>query len=907
MIPRATYRLQLSGAFTFEQAAAVVPYLARLGVSHVYSSPILAARPGSSHGYDIVDHDRLNPELGGDAGFAVLSEALRRHGLRLMVDIVPNHMGIGTDNAWWQSLLAWGQEGPTAGFFDVDWQAGRLVVPILGKRYGQVLAAGEFVLRFERDTGWFALWYYDHRLPISPRQVAGLLEPAELASAAPAFDRLVDAFRLLGQDPRPGRELAPEADDLFRQLAGLVAAEPGVGDAIDGVCRQLTTDTGPDGALHRLIEAQAYRPAYWRVAAAEINYRRFFDINDLAGLRIEDPELFERVHRRILALVAEGRIHALRIDHVDGLADPEGYCRRLAERVGPDVPIYVEKILSGDERLARWPVAGTTGYDTLNLLNGLLVCRRAQAAFDRLYGRFLGDDIDVDSLVYDAKLGILGTSLRPELKVLGRQLKRIADADPMTRDFTLDGLTQGLAEVIGWFPVYRSYVADGRATEDDRRWIERATRRAQRRTAQSDKEAFDFIAEVLTQARGGTQAQAFATRFQQLTGPAMAKGLEDTACYRYTRLASLNEVGGDPRRFGIGVEPFHAAMIERSRDWPAAMTATATHDTKRGEDVRARLDVLSEIPAAWGARIVRWRRFNRALRWQDAEGVPAPSRNAEYLLYQTLVGSWPVELLDGAAAGPVLDAYADRVSAYMIKAAREAKRNTTWLDPDAEYEAALTTFVRKLLDPARPNPFLGDLVAFARRVATLGIVGSLTQTVAKLTMPGVPDLYQGTEAWDLSLVDPDNRRPVDFAGRAAGLDGGELPAALLPQWPDGRVKQRTIALLLRLRAERPDAFAGRYQPLALAGARAAHAVGFWRGNGDGVGIVLALHVARLAPGLPLGAAPWRDSVVTLPRPGRYRDLMGGAAVATDGDGRLPLATLLDRFPAAVLVAADQGL
>jgi (1->4)-alpha-D-glucan 1-alpha-D-glucosylmutase len=945
-VPRATYRLQLHAGFGFADAQAVVPYLAALGISHLYVSPITMARPGSIHGYDVVDFNRLNPELGSEDDFARLVETLHDHAMGLIVDFVPNHMGIDSGNPWWLDVLEWGQASPYAEFFDIDWQAGalgpqgKILLPVLGDHYGTLLEAGELVLRFDPDSGGIFLAYHDRRFPIAVRHYAGLLLPAagRLGEAAEPLLQLIDGFTTLaaGDDPRtPDTRQRREAGALKARLRSMAATDPAIREAIDTAVNLLNGTPGTPPTfrmLDRLLDDQAYRLAFWRVASSEINYRRFFDINELAALRMERPEVFEATHELLFRLIAEGAVQGVRLDHIDGLHDPFGYCRRLRRRAleqlgiaseddevsaNAPAPVYivVEKILAWHERLrAELPVAGTTGYDFLTLVNGLFVNAAGERSLTVTYGRFIGRDPDFAETVADAKLHILRYALDSELHVLAHQLYRLAQQSWSTRDYTLSGLREALAEVIIRFPVYRTYVTAAGAQDDDRRYLDWAIGQARKSSGLIDRSVFDFLHAALTtdlrHDRRYQRAELIATamRFQQLTSPVMAKAVEDTAFYRHVPLLSLNDVGGEPDRFGVSVGAFHHVMQQQQRDHPLGMLATATHDHKRGEDVRARIDVLSELPLEWRRRVRRWARLNR-FRVKEVDGRPVPGRNDAYLLYQTLVGSWPLGLQADDAAG--LAAYAERIAAYMIKASREAKQRTSWAAPDAGYESGLEHFVRRILDPQDGRALLADLLPFQAQVALIGAVNGLAQTLLKLTAPGVPDTYQGCELWDLSLVDPDNRRPVDFALRRAMLAQSADPAELLASWQDGRVKQQVVARTLALRRAVPALFAGGYAPLPTTGLHAERLVAFARSGDDATLVVIVPRlVAPLLDGAVVPSPPaaaWGDTGVGLPDlpGGPLHNPLTGKTIEPGPDGvavsevlaDLPVALLSTRLPA----------
>jgi (1->4)-alpha-D-glucan 1-alpha-D-glucosylmutase len=954
---RATYRLQLGGDVDLDTAAELVDYLDALGISHLYTSPFLAARSGSPHGYDIIDHNSINPELGGRDAFERLHARLAARAMGCILDFVPNHMGIGrADNPWWLDVLEWGRSSAYADYFDIDWEPakrelrGKVLLPFLGAPYGEELEAG--ALRLEADLASGSLWvqYHEHRFPIGPRHCEQVLGPAVArlpdGPARGALAALRAAFHALprGEVPRSRRvAVRAQADALRRRLADLVVEYPEAGAAVDDEIVSINGEPGQPRsfvALHRLLEAQAYRLSYWRVAADEINYRRFFDINELAGLRVERPELFDAMHRLVFRLVDEGKLDGLRIDHIDGLYDPRQYCERLASRfAGPGgerrAYLVVEKILAPHERLPdSWPVDGTTGYEFANQILGLFIDPAGERRMDSVYRWFTGEEESSAEVLRTSKAYVLHHLLASELQVLANELDRIAERSWRTRDLTLNTLREALAETMSCFPVYRTYIAAGAASAEDLAHIGRAVDRARRRRAVPTA-ALEFVKAVLTAEFGrrtrrrGLRRRVvdFAAKAQQLTSPVAAKGEEDTAFYRYTRFVALNEVGGDPDNFGTSMAAFHRRNEERVRVWPRSMLATSTHDTKRGEDVRARLAVLSEKSEEWRRCVARWARLNRRARTQLDDGL-APTRNDEYLLYQTLLGSWPLELADEKAIGEAdLSRYRDRIAAYMIKSAREAKLRSSWAEPNERYEQALEAFVDHLLDPHRNQRFLADFLTFQRRIAVLGMINGLSQTLLRLTTPGVPDTYQGCELWDLSLVDPDNRRPVDFAHRShllRGLkEGFADPSAssnaagaraLFEAWPDGRIKLYLIWRLLELRRARPDLFDGAaYLPLSSSGLRAEHTCVFARvpGNRDRpVVIVTPRLIARLwdaADGGAVGHRAWGDTVLICPDSFAGRracNILTGTMIdvpkAPDG-AFLAAADVFEHLPVAALV------
>ncbi|MDN8613585.1 malto-oligosyltrehalose synthase [Variovorax ginsengisoli] len=936
-VPRATYRLQLHSGFTFDDAARIVPYLARLGISHVYCSPIHRARPGSMHGYDVVAHDEINPELGGLAAFERLTKTLKAHGMGQLIDLVPNHMGVlGNDNAWWSDVLAHGMASRYARHFDIDWRpltpklAGKVMLPVLGDAYGRVLERGELSLLWDAESGEFGIGYFEHRFPLAPESTATVLEracahlgageaSAPLAGIATALRHLPGMHRT---KPKAVAERARDSQLLKAQLALLAAARPAVAQAIAAVVEALNGPQQRD-ALHRLLEAQAWRLAHWRAAADEINYRRFFDVNELAALRNERRSVFEATHAMALDLAARGWVDGLRIDHPDGLQDPARYFERLQDgfvaRAGlpprgvdadgrPDRPLYVvaEKIAAPNEEVPEsWAVHGTTGYRFANLANAVLVDERAADRLKRIWRHFTGQCAPFEEIVYQAKREVAGVTLASDLEVLSIALLAIGKAHRSTRDHTLNTLREVLATVAASLTVYRTY-NDKQVSEQDRHFIDQAVAAARERLGLPDPSVFEFVREALL-GRAPTPGRAarrkalrFARRFQQFSAPVAAKGVEDTAFYRYFPLASANEVGGEPARLGVSVAAFHEASGDRQRRWPQTMLATSTHDNKRAEDVRLRIDVLSEMPGLWRLALRRWSRFNAPLRG------PVLAVH-EYLLYQTLLGTMPVAPPDAGAQ----DGYADRIVRYMHKAAREGKTGTSWTRPDAAYEEALERFVRGVLAPRPDNAFLADLGRVVGTLDRFGALNGISLTLLKYSSPGVPDLYQGCELIDRSLVDPDNRRPVDYGERehlletmqalAAAASGGALAQAVsgFAATPsDGRAKLWLTWRLLALRQRWPALFRhGSYEPLEVRGERADHVIAFARRHDDRALVVI---VARLFA--RLGDTGWGDTCVQLPA--------GFATVAMDdevtglrhpaGGPQLALAAVLQAFPGAVL-------
>jgi (1->4)-alpha-D-glucan 1-alpha-D-glucosylmutase len=954
-IPRATYRLQFNREFTFAQAAALVPYLHSLGVSHCYASPYLKARPGSMHGYDIIDHASLNPEIGDAEDFERFFDTLKQHDMSQILDVVPNHVGImGSDNAWWLNVLENGQASVYAEFFDIDWQSpkeelrDKVLAPVLGDQYGKILDNGELKLAFDKDKGEFSIWYYEHRFPVDPKEYVqilgheverltaqmgeGDLNALELHSLVTAFGHLPSRTDL-SVEMRAERNRDKEIHKLhFAELCK--RSEQIVAFIMENVAKFNGDVNDPKsfGLLHQLIKAQAFRLAYWRVAADDINYRRFFDINDLAALRMEREEVFVATHRLISDLVARGAADGLRIDHPDGLYDPLQYFQRLTclPFKGEGLPIdrepyvVIEKITASYEHLPQhWPVHGTTGYRFANVVNGLFVNTANEEPMNRIYASFIGERINYSDLVYRCKKLIMGVSLASQLNVLANALSRIALSDRHTCDFTVNSLRDALTEVAACFPVYRTYVTRDLVSDDDKRFIDWAVKCARKKSRPADASVFDFIRAVLLHSIGDGKAQEyrdavadFAMRFQQFTSPVMAKAMEDTSFYIYNRLVSLNEVGGDPSAFGMTVNAFHGASQARAKHWPHTMLATSTHDGKRSEDVRARINVLSELPTLWRQRVARWSRLNRRMK-TALDGNAGPSRNDEYLLYQTLIGVWPLDDAD-------LPTLLERIERYMLKAVREAKVHSSWLNPNTEYEKALSSFVGSLLTAGPSSLFLADFLPFQRMISRFGMFNSLSQTLIKLTSPGLPDIYQGSELWDFSLVDPDNRRSVDYARRQTLLndlkasfatDPNALPdrvAGLLQNMEDGRIKLYMIWKILAIRAQFEGLFRdGEYAPSRTEGVMSEHLCAFARLSGGEAVITVAPRLFYGLVGesgrLPVGAEIWKDTAIeapaTLSSSQWINSLTGELVTSREIGGKqfLLAAELFSGFPYALLI------
>lgn len=912
-LPLATYRLQLTASFGFDAAAAVVPYLKALGITHLYASPFLKARRGSTHGYDIIDHATINPELGGEEAFDRLSEALKAHDMGLILDFVPNHMGVQfDDNAWWLDVLEWGTASPFATWFDIDWDIlpfrnrPGVLLPILGTSYGEALARGDIALRFDGASGRFSAWYFEHRLPISPTRYSEILGVVTEA-ATTGSDALKAQIRGIAARYRgvghPSRHQAP---GLMSELAAL----PGAASLIESGLQAYRAGEGRSTEtqqLHSLLERQHYRLADWRLATSEINYRRFFDINTLAGLRVENAATFKAIHVRVARLIADDKLHGLRLDHIDGLRDPAGYCRRLRglireQRPAP-APFYllVEKILGEGERLPAFSgVDGTTGYDVLNLITRALIDQRGLRDLDEIWRQASNSSPDFAPVLIRAKRRVLRTILTSEFMVLVRLLARIAAGHYSTRDYSADSLRQALELYVLHFPVYRTYIAGKAPSETDRALIDSTIERARAEWPTADAGIFDFIRSAITLDLTAEQPprhsrprlRRFALKLQQFTGPMMAKSLEDTAFYRYHRLLALNEVGGDPAAGALDPDAFTQLMTTRAATLPHAMTATATHDTKRGEDARMRIAALSEIPGDWSASVAGWKSLNAPHIVSDAQ-YRSPSLADEYMLYQSLVGAWPLGQID--------EAFTRRAQAFALKAAREAKLETSWINPNPRYEQALADFIALALSPEQSPDFLSALSAFASRTALLGALNGLVQLTLKCTMPGVPDFYQGTELWDLSFVDPDNRRPVDFAARQRLLDEAGLGntdwASLAGRWRDGEIKLRWTRTLLALRHAFAEVFAnGDVVTLPVRGNHRDHIIGFARRRGPSAVIVLA---ARLLAPFTDGGRRWPD-FGALHATIELGNLI--PATATAENGVLQVGAALGALPVAVLPA-----
>ena len=986
--PLATYRLQLNSHFRLEDARRLVPYLEQLGITHIYASPLLKARAGSLHGYDITDHDQLNPEIGSLEEFRSLAEALKSRGMGLVLDIVPNHVAVTENNPWWRDVLENGRASEFADYFDIDWSPlraelkNKLLLPILGDQYGEELEQGRLQLAYDEEQASFVVRYYDMRLPIDPQTIPLMFaRKTTSASSLPSRDEaymqlqsLLNDFGNLPShstaDPDLAHERREAVPGLRQRLRELLDGYAILREQVDDAIAQANGEPGNGRSfdqLHQVLEAQAYRLAHWRVSAEEINYRRFFDINDLVGLRMENPKVFAATHTLIRRFLAEGLINGLRIDHPDGLLNPPQYFVRLqmlyaaAQCVGPEPrpplaengiesefqdvfsqqdwlrhkpPLYVviEKVLEPGEEIDReWMIDGSVGYEFANFTNGIFIDPRAERPLTTLYHRFTGESELPSDVIYNTKKAIMRTALSSEVNVLTRMLEEISSTDRRARDFTRNLLRAVIQEMIACFPVYRSYIDQrGNLTERDRSLIILATARAKRRNEGLPAAVFDFVRDLLLlkdpkqpAADAHRQRVAFTLKFQQLTGPVMAKGLEDTACYSYNRFIASNEVGGTPETFAVRVGDFHQANLLRAARWPNAMLTTSTHDTKRSEDVRARLDVISEMPRLWSTEVLRWRRMNRSRKTTLTDGRSAPDANEEYLLYQSLVGAMPFALLhpmDQVAGTPQHEEFIGRIQDYMNKAVHEAKRNLSWINPNPEYVEALRNFIARILNPAprHARQFWDSLIEFTTPIAFFGALNSIAQTLLKVTSPGVPDVYQGNEVWDFSLVDPDNRRPVDFAARERlltelgekGQSGGlpSLCTQLLDSYADGRLKMWSLLRALNFRREHSALFRkGGYSSLEVTGLKRNHVCAFARIDeaGDEIAVVAVPRLSYALAGgsvrAPLGEL-WQDTLLQLPRsaPAYFVDAFTGKILDAGAQRTLSCRELFSDFPLALL-------
>jgi (1->4)-alpha-D-glucan 1-alpha-D-glucosylmutase len=876
-IPSSCYRLQLHSGFTFDDAAAVARYLKSLGVSHIYCSPYLQAAKGSQHGYDVVDHQTVNTEIGGEQGHARFCAALKELGMGQMLDIVPNHMATGLENQYWWDVLENGPSSRFSTWFDIDWNSpevklqNKILIPVLGGQYGQVLSAGQ--LRIEYDGTSFLVRYMDHAFPLAPRSLAVPLSMTAKRLDAPVLNFIADSLERLPQSESGDDEVAAarhrDKTVLLELLEHFCKETPGASEGITRVTSELNKDVD---ALDAILNLQHYRLAYWRTADQELGYRRFFDVNSLIGLRVERPHVFLATHRRVLDWLRAGVLDGVRIDYPDGLRDPQQYLARLRS-AAPDAWIVAEKILQPSEILrANWLIDGTTGYDFLNICNGILVNGEGLDEIDTIYREFTGRSEDFDTLAYSKKLAVEQEALGSDVNRLAQLFVEICENNRDRRDYTRAEIRRAIREVAAGFAIYRTYVVPERneIAEEDEIAIQTAVSIAKTRRTDIDAGLFDFIGEVLALRARGELENEFLLRFQQFTAPVMAKGVEDTAFYCFNRMIGLNEVGASPERNGVTLDQFHTFCDRTHRFYPQAMNTLSTHDTKRSDDVRARLAVLTEIPGAWRATLRRWSRMNRFFKVGEF-----PDRNTEYFLYQTMIGAWPIAI--------------ERTMAYMEKAVREAKEQTSWTQQNKEFEDALRAFIERIYDSAE---FIVDLEGFVARILLSGRMNSLTQTLVKCTAPGVPDNYQGSEIWDLHLVDPDNRSPIDYEARRsmlAELETGMPAEEILKRMDDGLPKLWVIFKALHLRREYPVWFGkdSPYLPMAGNGPRMDHLVAYFRGE----------NVAVIAPRWhsKLGGN-FASTTVELPDGTWIHHFTGESFEG----GSLRAQTLLKRFPVALL-------
>lgn len=941
-LPVATYRVQLNRQFRFEDARKLVPYLHQLGISDLYASPILKARRGSTHGYDVVDPSRLNPELGGEADFDALARELKEQDMGLILDIVPNHMAASPENPWWLDLLENGLCSPCATFFDIDWAAAenRVILPILGSPYRQALEDGQFTLTL--DEARLFVQYRDYKLPLDIKSYFLILShrwdtlEETLSSSHSDLElvlRLVDTLKHLPSRASlallQASEYYHERQSVKEAFRLIIDGSPEVKALLLGNIALFNGCRGrPESfeLMHNLLEQQAYQLSFWQTALEHLNYRRFFDISDLIGLRVEESDVFKASHALILRLVKEGRVTGLRIDHIDGLCDPMQYLSCLQQHIAPEVGeadglrrfyIVVEKILARDEALPPdWPVSGTTGYNFANTLNALFVDGKRAGALDEIYYRFTGSQTAFSDVVYEKKKQVIAELFPSEIQALGRHLASLTFQEKGTVKLSIEELTEALGEITACLPVYRTYTRTLEVSPRDQRYLKQAIAEAKRRHQSIDTTTINFLKRILTldfphhvTAEEKESWLHFVLRWQQLTGAIMAKGFEDTALYGYSRLLSLNEVGGDPSSSGLSVDDFHRLNLKRLKHWPYTMNATSTHDTKRGQDARARINVLSEIPEEWETHLSRWHRWNEAQKTR-VNGILVPEPNTEMLLYQTLVGAWPLYEEE-------VPEFGERLKAYLVKAAREAKVHTNWLSPNLDYESALVMFLESILENPKKNKFLRDFLPFAQKIAYYGMLNSLAQVLLKTTCPGVPDFYQGAELWDFSLVDPDNRRPVDFKKRKKLLDelirektsgSATLVADLQENWRDGRLKMYLTCKALNARGSYKDVFRdGQYLPLKFTGCKEGHVVSFAR-HKEGIWVLVAaprLLTSLVAPRtFLLGKQVWGDDRLLLPdeAPENWRNLLTGQRLKVSATGKrgLPLSNMLSIFPVALL-------
>lgn len=944
-IPVATYRLQFSADFRLSDAINLVDYLAKLGITDIYASPILTSRKGSTHGYDVTDPTQIDPDIGTVNEFEQLQNKLIQYGMRLILDIVPNHMAASTENRWWMDVLENGSESVFASYFDIDWHPptrnleGKVLLPVLGRSFGETLDRRELRLFFQ--NGKFYVQYFELIFPLMPRSYRRVLKhrfddlKKILSEESPSFQEYSGIVAALSSLSEPTRSTAEaekrvRLDAVRERLQRLTAENPGIAAFINENVAYFNGRPGDAAslcALEHLLGEQHFRIAYWQDPNEAINYRRFFAISDLVGIRAEDPLVFDATHDQIFHLCAKGAVRGLRVDHIDGLRDPAGYLNKLQERLVTSQPpgsgpiyLLVEKILSQNESLPEdWPVSGTTGYEYLNAANGLFVCQPGARNLEKIYFDFISRDMNFPDVIYEKKKLVMNTLLRVEMSSLGRHLADLASHDRYARDILRPELMDALIEVTACFPVYRTYIRNLDAPDSAKLMIERAINKARERRPQLSRNCFAFLCDVLTLANAPhilpdqrEERLAFVMRWQQFTGPIIAKGLEDTALYVYYPLLSLNEVGGNPEPSKVlPREGFVEFIRERQRRWPDSMNATSTHDTKLSEDVRARLNVLSEIPEEWAKEVAQWSKENESHK-QSVEGRKVPDANEEYLIYQALVGMWPADRSE-------LSSLSERLREYAIKAIREAMVHTRWTEPNRAHELAVCNFIQKILSRQDHSRFVCGVTRFLQKVAYAGMINGLSQALLKIACPGVPDFYQGSELWNRHLVDPDNRRPVDFQIRTEALqtllDGAHFETAgiagdLLAQWPDGRVKLFMIWKALGCRRQYPLLFReGEFAPLEVAGEGSHHVVSFLRRLGEEQAIIaIPRWVANIPNSGDKTAAGkfWKGTNLQLPpeTPNSWRNVFTAKASESRPGGGKPLISvgeLFADFPVALLV------
>lgn len=957
-IPISTYRLQFNKHFTFKDAVKIVPYLKELGVSHCYSSPILWAKTGSLHGYDIIDHSKLNPEIGSDDDFNELVDVINKNKMGIILDIVPNHMGICCNNKWWVDVLENGQASQYANFFDIDWNPikkelyGKMLVPMLHDHYGNILANGDFKLYFDRENGKLKLFYFEHEFPINPSSYTIIMEHRinKLESALGhsnndflEYQSIMTVFKNLPKTNETNfektKERNREKEIAYKRLSELCKRNNCIATFIEE--NLLDFRCHPDDILacqrvHEVLEDQAYRLAYWRVSSDLINYRRFFDVNGLIGLCTENSSVFNDTHSVVLDLIEQGKIQGLRIDHPDGLLDPSGYFKTLQTEAGKrlgsvfdgsnekhlsseKLPIYViaEKIIAPFEKIPqKWAIHGTIGYDFLYNTNNLLLDSKNSKKFTRIYHRFINKEIDFNKLVIKCKKTIMRTALTSELSTLSNHLSQLSEKYYSARDYTLNSLREALSEIIACFPVYRTYISEEEKNNKDIDYIKWAVGLAKKRSMSTDPSIYDFIEKILLcdfetdkESEIYRKILKFAMKFQQYTGPLMAKGLEDTSFYNYNRLICLNEVGGNPSTFGISLNDFHNGNLHRLNNTPHGLLTTSTHDTKLSEDVRARICVLSEIPDIWQKKINKWSKINKSKKAKHDNSF-IPDKNDEYLFYQILTGIWT----DEASNNQKLRELFERIENYMLKAVREAKTNTSWININTQYENALCDFIKRILNSPENHPFWKDFLPFQKEIAIRGYANSISQTTLKFTSPGVPDIYQGNELWKFNLVDPDNRNPVDFCKYQQlfkeikpFLKKNNEDFTFLFPLESGKLKLFISSVLLNFRKKHHDLFKkGNYIPLEIKGAKSENLIAFARNyeNETIITIVPRLVYYMISEEFPFpaGEEVWKDTKIILPeelKNLKWQDVFTGKTFS-DSDSELKTGNIINMLPVSVL-------